>query len=81
MFPVSGALQLHASGASCGLRPMISASGAYSIGQPRPPLWVRVEQIPQTPATRLTFEVLDDLRVISRGPDSRIWISYTSSDG
>jgi len=29
MFPVSGALQLHASGAIA-LRPMISASGAYS---------------------------------------------------
>lgn len=29
MFPVSGAAQLSAVGASCGLRPVISASGAY----------------------------------------------------
>ncbi len=29
MFPVSGAAQLVAVGASCGDRPMISASGAY----------------------------------------------------
>ncbi len=29
MFPVSGAAQLSASGATCGLRPVISASGAY----------------------------------------------------
>ena len=30
MLPVSGALQFIASGARCKLRPMISASGAYS---------------------------------------------------
>lgn len=29
MFPVSGAAQLSAIGARCGLRPVISASGAY----------------------------------------------------
>ena len=29
MFPVSGAAQFSAVGASCGLRPVISASGAY----------------------------------------------------
>lgn len=29
MFPVSGAAQLRAGGARCGLRPVISASGAY----------------------------------------------------
>ena len=39
MFPVSGALQLHASGASCGLRPMISASGAYSRFDNPGPHW------------------------------------------
>jgi len=37
MFPVSGAEQLIASGAMCGLRPVISASGAYSaLARPGP---------------------------------------------
>ena len=31
MFPVSGAEQFRASGARCGLRPLISANGAYSV--------------------------------------------------
>ena len=37
MFPVSGAAQLHASGAMWALWPMISASGAYSrLDRPGP---------------------------------------------
>jgi hypothetical protein len=36
------------------------------IGQPRAALRVRVKKVPQTPATRLTFEILDYLRVVMR---------------
>ena len=40
MFPVSGAEQLSASGAIQGLRPVISASGAYCrLVRPAPPSW------------------------------------------
>src|SRR3954452_6449751 len=41
MLPVSGAEQLSASGASHGLRPVISASGAYCrLVSPAPPSWI-----------------------------------------
>jgi hypothetical protein len=38
------------------------------VGQPGTPLRVRVKQVPQTPLTRLTFEILDNLRVMMRVP-------------
>ena len=41
MFPVSGAEQLSASGAIHGLRPVISASGAYCrLVRPAPCSWI-----------------------------------------
>jgi hypothetical protein len=42
--------------------------GIFKIGQPGTPLRVRVKQVPQTPLTRLTFEILYDLRVVMRVP-------------
>ena len=63
MLPVSGALQLHASGAMR-LRPMISASGAYSrFVRPGATAGVRVEQVPQAALSRLRLELLDDRRL------------------
>ena len=49
MLPVSGAEQFSASGAIHGLRPVISASGAYCrLVSPAPCSWVaRQEQVPQ----------------------------------
>jgi hypothetical protein len=65
MLPVSGALQLMASGAISRLRPVISARCAYSR-LVRPGLRMRVEQIPQTLATSLGLEVFEHLRLVVR---------------
>ena len=66
MLPVSGAEQLHASLAMV-LRPMISASGAYSrLRQAGTPLVVRQEQVPQPALARLDLQLLHDGRVVVR---------------
>ena len=63
MLPVSGALQLQASDARW-LRPMISASGAYSrLVRPGPRSGVRVEEVPQSARSRLGLELLHDRRL------------------
>ncbi len=63
MLPVSGALQLHASGAMK-LRPMISASGAYSrFVRPGAGAGVRVKEVPQAALSGLDLELLDDRRL------------------
>ena len=50
--------------ARCGLRPMISASGAYStFVRPGPALGVGVEEVPQPARARLLLELLHDRRV------------------
>ena len=65
MLPVSGAEQLHASGAMW-LRPMISASGAYStLLRPGTPTLGRLgqEQVPQSLLARQLLELLHHRRM------------------
>ena len=73
MFPVSGAEQLSASGAIHGLRPVISASGAYCRLVSPAPLLVdrRQEQVPQAALARLRLELLDHGRRAPRLPADR----------
>ena len=60
MFPVSGAAQFIASGAIIGLRPEISASGAYSrLDRPGAERRVGQEQVPQPAVAGLLLQVLD----------------------
>ena len=66
MLPVSGAEQLHASLAMV-LRPMISASGAYSaLVRPGTPLGVRVEEVPQSTLAGLCLQLLHDRGMVMR---------------
>ena len=56
MLPVSGAAQFSASGASCGLRPVSSASGAYCrLVRPGAVAGVGQEQVPQPAARASAF--------------------------
>ena len=59
MLPVSGAAQFSASGARCGERPVISASGAYCRLRQTGAVLAGQEQVPQPAAARLGLELLD----------------------
>ncbi len=61
MLPVSGAEQLSASGASSGLRPVISASGRILRDrEPGALPGVAEKQVPETLGPRFLLEVFDD---------------------
>ena len=69
MLPVSGAAQLSASGASCGLRPVISASGAYCrLVRPAPCSASGRNRFHRPAPARLGLELLRSPAAVSHGP-------------